>query len=96
MLQKEPALGYVLLAAVAGALGYIVKQQNAKQTILWAEVTVRAASAGFVGLLVYWLCGIFKFDSNTTGIVVGVFGWIGATATMEVLRKIVFNRIGEK
>ncbi len=96
MQLKEPAIGYVLLAAVAGALGYIVRQQNAKEAIVWTEVLVRGASAGFVGLLVYWLCAYMKLDSNITGITVGVFGWIGATATMEVLRKIVFNRIGEK
>lgn len=88
------AIGLMLFAGIAGALGFIVREMDAGGKIYWPRVLLEFASAAFVGLLVVWLCQEFKVSYPVTGIATGVFGWLGAKASIQVLQNFVWTRLG--
>jgi hypothetical protein len=88
------ALFYTLFAAVGGAMGYIMRNLDSGTPIRWSIVALQGVAAGFVGMLVYMLCLELSLSSYWTGIIVGVFGWIGANATIMVLQKLIYKKLG--
>lgn len=85
---------YVCLAFVGGALAYMLRSMHNKEKIDKGRLFVEAASSAFVGLLVMMLCQEFDVSPQLTGMAVGVFGWLGATATIQVLERIIYSRLG--
>ena len=86
--------GLMLLAMIAGALGYIMRMMDAQLPVKWPRVMLEAASAGLVGLLIILLCQQFHASIQITGISTGVFGWLGAKATIQVLQRLVWDKLG--
>lgn len=87
-------IGYTILAAVGGLLGYVIRQQESKETFSMVTALVQTAGSGFVGLLVAMLCAAMGIDGLWMGPIVGVFGWMGAAATMDLLGKIPLGKLG--
>lgn len=85
---------YVLLASVAGGLGHIVRRMDKDKPVRWRYVLVQAASAGLAGLFTYWICDALGVGHQWTGISVGICGWMGASASIEVLQKLVWDKLG--
>lgn len=85
---------YTLLAMIAGALGYVTRtmQNGLKPGI--ARVLVEASSAGFVGVLTLWACEAMGLSQSWTGVTVGVLGWLGSSASIQLLEKLVYRHIG--
>lgn len=75
-------------------MGYIMRNLDSGQPIKWTLVCLQGVAAGFVGMLVYMLCLELGLSSYWTGIIVGVFGWIGANATIMVLQKLIYKKLG--
>lgn len=83
-----------VLAAVGGAFGYTLRAQDKGDVFSWRKLIVQFFSSGFVGFLVVLLCRAIGIDSLWMGPIVGVFGWMGATVTIQVLERFVYDRLG--
>ena len=84
----------VLLAIVAGFLGELYRTVMKREQIVWKYVFVKAGAAGFCGVMFLLGCSAASLSDQTTGMVVGVFGWLGAEVSIVVLEKWVFRSIG--
>ena len=85
---------YVLLAAIAGALGHIFRRMDAGMPVKLWETVVQALGAGFVGLLAMWICQAGNWSQPATAVTVGVSGWLGASVSIQMFQRYVWNRLG--
>lgn len=88
------ALLYALFAALGGLLGHIMRAIDKQETIIPIRAVFEAMAAGFVGLLMALLCNALNLSPQWTGVIVGVCGWLGANATIRILEKIVYTKLG--
>lgn len=101
MLEKEPeswswflSIAYTLLAMFGGGMGYVMRTLERKEVVNKWRILVEGCAAAFVGVLVMLLCQQLNLSARWTGIAVGVFGWLGANATIQVLERILYARLG--
>lgn len=88
------ATAYVAFSAVGGMLGFIMRSIDSKQPFKIWRCLVEGASAAFVGLLVLLICQAMNLSPQWTGVIVGVCGWLGASATIRMLESVVRNKLG--
>lgn len=86
--------GYALFAAVAGALGYLFRSMDAGVTVSFGRALIEAFGAGVVGLFAMWICQAMGLGQQWTAVTVGVSGWLGATASIQVLQRVVWQKLG--
>lgn len=87
-------LTYVGLATSGGMLGHLMRSLDSSTKIIWWHTLLKGFAAGFVGLLVFFLCQALKLEELWTAVVVGVFGWLGADATIIILEKVILKKLG--
>lgn len=87
----EKTLTYVGLAASGGAIGHLMRPGDRKTL---GSTLLEAAGAGFVGYLVLQLCVASNLSIEWTGVVVGTSGFLGANATIGMLERFVYQRLG--
>lgn len=85
---------YVALAITGGVLGYLMRALESGQKPSLSRFLVEGFSAGFAGLLILLLCRVGGVGEEMTGVIVGVGGWLGASATIRKLEPLVFKRVG--
>lgn len=85
---------YLVLAAIGGILGYLTRAAESGTGITAGMLALKAAGAAFAGFLVFLVALYFSLDWIPTGILVGLAGWIGADATLQVLSTQVRKRLG--
>lgn len=90
------SLGNVALAVVGGLLGYIMREHDKGNPLNWWRAVLEAMSSGFVGVLVLLLCRAMNVDELWTGFAVGMFGWLGANASIRLLEGLVYRKLGVK
>lgn len=90
------AAGYTVLAAIGGLLGYVMREYDKGNALSAFRAFVQAMSSGFVGFLVMLLCQAMGLSAVWTGPVVGLFGWLGANVTIQLLERIVYEKLGVK
>lgn len=88
------AAAYIAFSAFGGMLGFIMRCLDRKQPVSFWRVSLEGASAAFVGLLVLLLCNAVHLSQEWTGVIVGVCGWLGASATIRLLESVVRNKLG--
>lgn len=88
------AFAHALFASFGGAMGYILRSIHTEKAPNFWRTIAEMASSGFVGMLVYLMCIAMKLDPAWTGVIVGVCGWLGASATIAMLETIVRKRLG--
>lgn len=81
-------------AAVGGLLAYILRTLNNEEKPKWQRGLVEAASSGFVGLIAMLACKAIGLDWKWSGVVVGVFGWLGAETSIMLLARLVRTKLG--
>jgi hypothetical protein len=86
------ALGYAAFASLGGMLGHLMRTMDKKQPVVWPRAVLEGISAGFVGVLTLFLCDAMKLGAQWTGVIVGVFGWLGATVTIRLFEIVVKKR----
>jgi hypothetical protein len=100
MLPDDPLLTwlkmivYALFAAVGGFLGHLMRTIDARKKIKWGHSALQGIAAGFVGLLVFFACRALNLSEQWTGVIVGLAGWLGANASIRMLEKVVFKKLG--
>lgn len=87
-------IGYTVLAAIGGFLGYTVNQQENNKAFKLRNASVQSAGSGFVGFLVYMLCQSMGIDGPFVGTIIGVLSYLGVTATMQILKRFVYEKLG--
>lgn len=85
---------YAVLASFAGGLGYVLRTMEADAKVSYVRAFIEALSAGFVGLLAMWICQALHLSMQWTAVTVGVSGWLGANASIQVLQRVVWKRLG--
>ncbi|PNU02531.1 phage holin family protein [Novosphingobium guangzhouense] len=84
----------VIIAAIGGGLGFVMRENDKGNRIVFWRVMLNMASSGFVGLLVSLLCEAMKMDQLWTGFAAGVFGWLGANVSIRLLERVAYERLG--
>lgn len=93
-LSQSKAIESAVLAAVAGLLGYLMRTLKRGRKVRAVSVVLETLSSGFVGYMVFLLCRAMKLEDAWVGPIVGVFGWVGASASIRVLETVVEKRLG--
>lgn len=88
------AILYATLATFGGFLGHIMRALDKSTPISYGRACVEGLAAGFVGLLVMLVCNAMSLSDQWTGVIVGVSGWLGANASIRMLEKMVFKKLG--
>lgn len=88
------AFVYAAFAAFAGLLGYILRSMDAGLKVTYPRAFVEALSAGVVGLIAMWICQASGLSMQWTGVTVAVSGWLGANASIQVLQRLVWRKLG--
>lgn len=88
------AILYAALATFGGFLGHVMRALDKSVPISYGRAFVEGFAAGFVGLLVMLMCNATNMSDQWTGVVVGVSGWLGANASIRMLEKLVFKKLG--
>lgn len=88
------AAAYCTFSAAGGMLGFALRTINKKQPLAFGRCALEGVSAAFVGLLVLMACDAMHLSPQWTGVIVGVCGWLGATATIVMLENVVRNKLG--
>lgn len=88
------AILYAALATFGGFLGHVMRALDKPTPIIYGRACVEGLAAGFVGLLVMLMCNATNMSDQWTGVVVGVSGWLGANASIRMLEKLVFKKLG--
>ena len=87
------AAAYAVFSSLGGILGHLMRSVDKKQKITLGRTAMEGLAAGFVGLLVLLLCQAMGLSEQWTGVVVGVSGWLGASATIRMLETAVRKRL---
>lgn len=88
------AILYALLASIGGLLGYLLRTMEAAKEVSLLRAIVETFAAGFVGVLTYFLCRALHLSDAWTGAMTGLFGWLGAIASIQILEKVVYRKLG--
>lgn len=101
MFQGDPfqiwwfkAICYASFAGFGGTMSYLLRSIDTKSPVSWGRAFVEATSAGFVGILVLLACQAANLGEQWTGLIVGVCGWLGASATIKMLETLVRRKLG--
>jgi LydA holin phage, holin superfamily III len=88
------AIALAAFAAFAGALGYVMRTMDAHLPVTFWPTFVQGLAAGFVGLLVMMICQSVGLSWQWMAVSVGVSGWLGATASIQVIQQLVWKKLG--
>lgn len=83
-----------LLSIIGGVLGYVFRSLEKEEAMTYAKAIVQGLGAGFVGCLFILACFALEIDILWTGVIVGFSGWLGANASIRVMEKLVYKKLG--
>jgi len=84
----------VLVSIVGAALGYISRQWRAGKTIKLSRMMFAVMASVFIMAMTSTLCNIMGFSYNWTILIVGVFSWMGTDASIVILERAVYKKLG--
>lgn len=96
-LQKNEAVSriwWITIATWGGIFGYVMRSLDNHEKPTWSRGLLEAGSSGFVGLLVVYFCSALGLSEHWIGITAGISGWLGASVSINLLQKTVYERLG--
>ena len=88
------ALLFAIFAGVGGMLSYLMRTYKLKVKPAFSQAIVEGLSSAFVGVIAMMACKAMDVDIYWSGVIVGVFGWLGAETSIVILAKLVKGRLG--
>jgi len=85
--------GYVLIAAIGGILGHMMRKVGANKPIRIGETVLQGVGAAFAGYLILLGCRYMGINSELSGIVTGLCGWLGADASIVILQSYIYKKL---
>lgn len=85
---------FVAFATVGGLLSYLMRTLNKAEKPILSRSLIEGLSSGFVGLIAMLMCKALGLSWEWSGVVVGVFGWLGAETSIVMLSKAVRKKLG--
>lgn len=102
-MQQEPnglqileIIIYAAFAGIAGLLGHTLRTLESGGQLTMLRSLAEMAGAALVGVLTLMACKAMSLETMWTGVTVGVMAWLGANASIRVLEKMVYQRLGIK
>jgi hypothetical protein len=92
--QYRKEIEAVIVAAVAGLLGCLMRTLKKGTRIWWPKIVLETLSSGFVGYLALHLCQAQDLSESWTGAIVGLSGWAGAASSIALVERLVYRRLG--
>jgi hypothetical protein len=96
MIDPWFASALVLLSAIGGLLGHVVRMMDRRLRIDPKFALVRTLSSAFFGYLVLLACQEQQLSQNWTGVFVGLSGWFGTDLAALILRSWLMEHVGLK
>lgn len=87
-------VGLVGFGMLSGWLGYLMRTLDKGHKIIWVRSFLEASASGVVGFLGIMMCRAMGLSFEWTGVVVGVFGWLGATVSISLFEKMIRRKLG--
>lgn len=87
-------IGLLLLAAAGGMLGYISREISNKRKVQLYRVLFAGSSAAFFAMLIKTVITKSGGDLEWAVVAIGVFSWMGADTTANILLKSVLKKFG--
>lgn len=84
---------YIMIAAIGGALGHMMRRLGSQQPIKVGETLLQAVGAAFAGYLVLLGCRSLDIPPDVSGLIIGLCGWLGADATLMLLQDYIYKKI---
>ncbi len=84
---------YILISAVGGVLGHMMRRLGAQQPIHIGETTLQGVGAAFAGYLVLLGCRSAGIPPEISGVIIGLCGWLGADATLMLLQSYIYKKL---
>lgn len=101
MLPEDPSqfswvklVSYTSLAGLGGVLGHLLRVVDSGAKVVWTRAILEGVSASFVGTLFLLTCQAMHLNEMWTGVVVGLAGWLGANASVRILERVVYKKLG--
>lgn len=88
------AAAYCTFAAFAGLIGYVMRTMDDGLPLEWQAALINFFGSAFVGTLAFLLCQAMALQAEWTGVIVGVFGWLGAKVSIQMLENAVRQKLG--
>lgn len=85
---------FAAFAGLGGLLSYLLRSLNRDQKPSLSKSIVETLSSGFVGVLAMLCCKALNIDILWSGVIVGVFGWLGAEASIVMLAGLLRRKLG--
>lgn len=92
--EGRKTLVFILLASIGGLLGHLMRVVESGGKVRWRIACLEMLSSGFVGYLALMVCKAVGLSYEWTGVTVGVLGWVGASASVLLLERLVKRRFG--
>lgn len=81
-------------AAIGGILAYIMRTLNREQQPKLSRAVLEGMSSAFIGLIAMLACKALNIDWYWSGVIVGVFGWMGAESSIVLFQRLVRKKLG--
>lgn len=85
---------FSLFAALAGLLGYLMRNLNDRRSVTWQRSFLEASASGVVGVMTVLLCKAVGLSYEWTGFMCGILGWLGATTSIQLFERVVRRKLG--
>lgn len=83
-----------LLGGFAGVISYLLRQMDAGLPIKASRAAVEFFSSLLAAFFVFLTCKALGLDEVWTALACGLFGWLGAKATIMALEKLIEKKLG--
>ena len=85
---------FLVFAAIGGGLGYLMRTAGRNEQATLARTVLESLSAGFLGVITLLVCRASGIDWVWSGVVVGIFSWLGAEATVMAVIRFIKRKLG--